>query len=167
MEEKTEKAQQKIPEFEEYARQAKEEYDGAMQLKELERLKNQMEPMVAWAQVAAKEREHAQLEEEARTADEGLGQVQERQNALLADLAKLEAQLVESPARPRLRQQRPTSPPRGDNLRRPPPPLPGCSGSQPALAPLAPGACAHDDAPPPLATNRRSRSARPTPSSAS
>ena len=53
MEEKTEKAQQRIPEFEEYARLAKEEYDGAVRLKELERLKENMEPMVAWAQVAA------------------------------------------------------------------------------------------------------------------
>jgi len=90
MEEKTEKAQQRIPEFEEYARLAKEEYDGAVRLKELERLKENMEPMVAWAQVAAKEREQAQLETEARTADEGVGQVQERSNTLQAELAELE-----------------------------------------------------------------------------
>jgi len=92
MEEKTEKAQQRIPEFEEYARAAKEEYDGAVQLKELELMKEQMEPMVAWAQVAAKEREHAQLELEASTADEGVGQVQEKIGTLEAELAKLEEQ---------------------------------------------------------------------------
>ena len=94
MEEKTEKAQQRIPEFEEYARAAKEEYDGAVQLKELELMKEQMEPMVAWAQVAAKEREHAQLELEASTADEGVGQVQEKIDTLEAELAKLEGQPV-------------------------------------------------------------------------
>ena len=94
MEEKTEKAQQRIPEFEEYARAAKEEYDGAVQLKELELMKEQMEPMVAWAQVAAKEREHAQLELDASTADEGVGQVQEKSDTLEAELAQLEEQLV-------------------------------------------------------------------------
>ena len=92
MEEKTEKAQQRIPEFEEYARAAKEEYDGAVQLKELELMKEQMEPMVAWAQVAAKEREHAQLELDASTADAGVGQVQEKSDTLDAELAKLDEQ---------------------------------------------------------------------------
>jgi len=92
MQEKTEKAQQRIPEFEEYARAAKAEYDGAKQLKELERMKEQMEPMVAWAQVAAKEREHAQLELDAATADQGVGQAQAKCDALEAELASLEEQ---------------------------------------------------------------------------
>ena len=57
-------------------------------------MKEQMEPMVAWAQVAAKEREHAQLELDASTADEGVGQVQEKSDTLEAELAQLEGQLV-------------------------------------------------------------------------
>ena len=92
MQEKTEKAQRMIPEFEEYARAAKAEYDGAVQLKELEQMKEQMEPMVAWAQVAAKEREHGQLELDAATADQGVGQAQAKCDALEAELADLEEQ---------------------------------------------------------------------------
>lgn len=92
MQEKTEKAQQRIPEHEEYARVAKAEYDGAVQLKELEQMKERMEPMLAWAQVAAKEREHAQLELDAAAADQGVGQAQAKCDALEAELASLEEQ---------------------------------------------------------------------------
>ena len=89
-EEKAEKAKESIPRFEEMARVAKEEHDGAVNLKRLEEQKETMEPMVAWAQVASKEREMRLLTEEARQADEGVEKVQEKLDALLSELASLE-----------------------------------------------------------------------------
>lgn len=79
-----------MPEFEEMARSAKEAFDGAKHLKKLEQQKNSMEPMVAWAQVALKERERASLEADARAADEGVGKVQDEVDKAARDLQRLE-----------------------------------------------------------------------------
>ena len=72
------------------ARNAKEAFDGAKHLKKLEQQKNSMEPMVAWAQVAFKERERANLEAEAKAADEGFEKVQGRVDKAAHDLQRLE-----------------------------------------------------------------------------